>query len=256
MGRDHLAHLRAESTRFADVLANADPSVPVPSCPDWTAADLLWHLGEVQHFWGTVVRDRLADRADYERPVRPEGYRALRDFFDAASSMLTSALASTPDEVPVWTWFAADRSVGFVRRRQAHEALIHRLDAELTSDVITDVDPELATDGVLEVIEWMFGVPPWATATVDGPTGRLVASDTGADWRVQVGRASGTSPSSGETYTDEPVLCLVDEGAPSFEVAGTARDLDAWLWNRPPVGDIVRTGDTAALDAVIVPGVQ
>lgn len=256
MSLDHLAHLRTESARFARVLAGADPGAPVPSCPDWSAADLLWHLGEVQHFWGTVVRDRLTDPSEYAQPVRPERHTELHDFFTTASAMLIEALATTPDDVPVWTWLTADRSVGFVRRRQAHEALIHRLDAELTADTITDVDPELATDGVLEIIEWMLGAPPWATTTVDGPIGRLIASDTGAQWLVQVGKASGTSPTGGTTYTDEPVGCLVDGGEPSFEIAGTARDLDAWLWNRPPVSTITRTGDTTAFAAVIGQGVQ
>lgn len=256
MSLDRLAHLRAESSRFADVLADVNPDAPVPPCPDWTAADLLWHLSEVQHFWGTIVRDRLTDRADYDRAVRPEGYPALRDFFASSSAMLVDALDATSDDVAVWTWFEADQSVAFVRRRQAHEALIHRLDAELTADAVTTVDAALATDGVLEVIEWMFGGPTWATRTEDGPIGRLVARDTDAHWLVQMGRVSGVSPDTGESYTDEPVLWLVDAGAPTFEIAGSARDLDAWLWNRPPLAEISRTGDTSALEAMIATGVQ
>ena len=77
---DFLADLAAESQRFAEVMAGVDPSAPVPSCPDWTAADLLWHLTEVQMFWATMVRERLLDpdAADVEAPDHPAEYSTLR----------------------------------------------------------------------------------------------------------------------------------------------------------------------------------
>jgi uncharacterized protein (TIGR03083 family) len=258
MALDYLAHLRADSARFAEVLAATDPAARVPSCPDWSAADLLWHLGEVQHFWGSIVRDRLTDPHLYEEPTRPDGYGALADFFASSSRLLIDALADTTDDVAIWTWLESEHSVGFARRRQAHEALIHRLDAELTAGTVTDLDADLATDGVLEAVEWMFGgAPGWATTTgSDGPVGRLTTTDTGASWLVQVGRWSGTSPNSGKTYTDESMLSIVDAGEPTFEITGTARDMDAWVWNRPAVGEITRTGDTEPFEAVIREGVQ
>ena len=82
----------------------------------------------------------------------------MLEFFDTVGAKARwTALAGTADDVTVWTWLDTDHSVGFVRRRQAHEALIHRLDAELTAGVVTELDAGLATDGVLEAIEWMFG---------------------------------------------------------------------------------------------------
>jgi uncharacterized protein (TIGR03083 family) len=254
---DYLAHLRADSARFAEVLAVCDPTAPVPTCVGWTAADLLWHLGEVQHSWGTIVRDRLSDWDQYTPPVRPEGRAGLLAFFEDASRTLVEALASTSDEVRVWTWFEGDQSVGFVRRRQAHEALIHRLDAELTAGTVTGFDAELATDGVLEAVEWMFGgAPSWATAAKDGPLGRLVTIDTGATWLVQVGHWSGVGPESGTVYADEAMLFLVADGEPTFEVRGSARDLDAWVWNRPGFAEVKRSGEMADFEAVIRAGVQ
>ena len=181
----------------------------------------------------------------------------MLEFFDRSSARLVDALAGTADDVAVWTWLDTDHSVGFVRRRQAHEALIHRLDAELTAGVVTELDAGLATDGILEAIEWMFGgTPGWASSTPDGPVGRLATTDTDRSWLVQVGHWSGTSPNTGKTYADEQTLFLVGGGEPSFEISGTAADLDAWMWNRPPRGGISRTGDTAAFEAVIEAGVQ
>jgi hypothetical protein len=53
---DFLDHLELESARFAEAIGGARPEAPVPSCPGWNADDLLWHLAEVQWFWGTIVR--------------------------------------------------------------------------------------------------------------------------------------------------------------------------------------------------------
>jgi uncharacterized protein (TIGR03083 family) len=259
MPTDFLAHLRSDSERFAQVLAATDPAAAVPTCPDWSAADLLWHLGEVQLFWGTIVGGRLRDpdQAEQAKPERPVDYDALLAFFLASSGTLIDALAATPDDTVVWTWFPSDQSVGFVRRRQAHEALIHRLDAELTAGTVSEIDADLATDGVQEVLDWMYGgVPEWATQTDSGPVGRLATTDTGASWLVRLGTWSGTSPNTGNTYTDEGALTVVESGEPSFEVTGTARDLDAWLWNRATPTDVHLDGDTAAFAELIRSGVQ
>jgi hypothetical protein len=51
-------------------------------------------------------------------------------FFATSTEDLQRVLAGAADPETVWTW-SQNRSVGFVRRRQAHEALIHRRDAEL-----------------------------------------------------------------------------------------------------------------------------
>lgn len=257
MAIDFVAHLRSESARFREVLAAADPAARVPTCPDWDAADLLWHLAEVQHFWGVIVRDKLDDPGSTEEPERPEGYAELLERFDEYSAMLVEGLDGSADDIPVWTWFEADKSVGFVRRRQAHEALIHRIDAELATGEVTHVDSALAADGALEVLEWIYAnVPGWATYDLDGPLGRVVVSDTGDAWFVHLGHWSGESPNSGKTYAAMPALSIVESGEPAFEVRGPAVDLDCWLWNRPTRAEVVMDGDVDAFRAMIRSGVQ
>jgi uncharacterized protein (TIGR03083 family) len=260
MTLDFVAHVRRESVRFGAVLADTDPGAAVPTCPEWAAADLLWHLTEVQLFWGAIVRDRLDDPAPAEagKPPRPADYAALLELFGTATAGLATALEQAPETTSVWTWYDPDQSVGFVRRRQAHEALIHRLDAELTAGVPAgDVDPALATDGVLEALDWMFGgFPEWAAHELDGPIGRVATTDTGAEHLVQVGRWSGRSPNTGKEYTDAGWLALIESGEPSFSVSGTARDLDAWLWNRPTSAEVTIDGDAERFTAIIADGVQ
>ena len=68
----YLDHIRRESARFREVLADCDPSARVPSCPDWDAADLLWHLAGVQLSWAKVVRHRPHSPEDPEIADEPE----------------------------------------------------------------------------------------------------------------------------------------------------------------------------------------
>jgi uncharacterized protein (TIGR03083 family) len=259
MALDYLTQLRDESARFADVLRGADPGAAVPTCPDWTADDLLWHLGEVQFFWAVIVRDRLTDPAAAQaaKPDRPADRGALLDFFDAASAALVDSLGQASDDDAIWTWFPPEQDVGFARRRQAHEAVIHRVDAELAAgSAVASLDPDLATDGIDEVLAMMYdGWPDWATHHRDGPIGEIATTDTAATWLVQLGRWSGTSPKSGTAYASEPTISIIGSGEPTFTVRGAASDLDLWLWNRP-AGAVEKTGESTMFEAVIRGGVQ
>ena len=90
---DLLAHLQRESTRFRDVLATTPAVAKVPGCPEWSAADLLWHLTEVQWFWAEVVRTRpAAPSEDAPAPVRPAAYDDQLALFDQHSSALLEEL--------------------------------------------------------------------------------------------------------------------------------------------------------------------
>jgi uncharacterized protein (TIGR03083 family) len=262
----YLEHLARESARFGDVLGAAAPDVPVPTCPGWIADDLLWHLAEVQWFWGSVVRERVTDGAEVERfeATRPADRAELMAFSLQAGQDLLSILTATPPRTEAWTWADDDHTVGFILRRQAHEALIHRVDAEVTAGTRSPIDPRLAADGVDEALRVMFGVPPgWARSTVDdAATVRVRCTDTGHSWVVSLGAFSGTSPNSGTTYEEEPFLQVarMDDGRPAVAgIAGAAADVDCWLWNRPAVGPVELAGDPGVLHrftAFVAAGVQ
>ena len=257
----YLDLLASDSDRFADLLAEADPARRVPTCPDWSAVDLLWHLTEVQWFWGTIVRDRLSDPAVAEenKPDRPTDLDALGHLFATVSEALRDALADTPDETSVWTW-ADDQTAGFVLRRQAHEALIHRVDAELVGGNRTALDPELATDGIDEVVRVMYGgTPGWATFTATAGPVAIRATDTGGAWDLAIGSINGTDPDSGHTYEDEPAVAVVEGKEPVAEVSADAGTLDAWFWGRAGADAVTQRGDSSAVDAlaaVVRTGIQ
>lgn len=249
---DYLAHLARESARFAEVARDLPVGARVPTCPAWEGDDLLWHLGEVQWFWGTIVRENVTGaRAEELKPPRPADRAGLVEFFERASRALAEGLAARPPAAPAWTW-ADDQTVGFIRRRQAHEALIHRLDAELTAGTRGPMDPRLSADGVDEMLRVMYGgdVPAWGTFTPgDGEVIRLHTTDTGDSWLVTLGHFTGTDPRDQASY-DEASISVAGDG-PGGDAAATvsasAADLDCWLWHRPPVGEVTRTGDQELL---------
>jgi uncharacterized protein (TIGR03083 family) len=248
---DYVAHLTADSERFAAVIAGLPPEAAVPSCPDWTADDLLWHLAEVQWFWGTIVREKVTGAdAQQHKPQRPDGRAELAGFYDRSSRGLREILAATPAQSPAWTW-SDDQTAGFIRRRQAHEALIHRVDAELAAGDRTGMDAQLSADGVDEVLRVMYGpLPSWGIFTPgDAQPLRLRATDTADSWLITLGRFTGTDPGDEKTY-DEPAILTAsqDQGLPAAAtVSGGAADLDLWLWHRSAGAELERSGDLEML---------
>lgn len=242
---EYVDHVARESTRFAEVLRGCDPGLPVPSCPEWTAADLLWHLGTVQWFWASVVADRLQGVDGLDEPARPVTHDALLAFFEEQTDRLRTTLGSTDPAEPVYMW-AADKTAGYVARRQAHEALIHRLDAELTAGAVTALDATLAADGVDEALGMMFGgCPPWGTFTPSTDRVDVVASDTGDVVAVALGRFTGTDPGTGTSYDEDDLSTTAADPATLAQatVTGRAEDLDAWLWHRRGTDPLTVTGD-------------
>lgn len=250
----YLDHLRAESARFRAALADCDPASRVPACPAWDASDLLWHLTGVQRFWTHVVASRPAQPTEEEGAgERPADHPTLLAAFDDATAGLAAALESADPTHEAWTW-SDDHTVGFILRRQAHEALIHRIDAEQAAGTSTDVDPTLAADGVLEALQVMYGgCPPWGTFTPGEGLLRLDATDTGDEIWVRLGTFSGTDPGSGTSYADEPDLHVVDapgdETEPDVVIDGPAGALDAWLWHRGGDDDLAVAGDREVFSA-------
>jgi uncharacterized protein (TIGR03083 family) len=234
----------AESRRFLEVLASVDLESDVPPCPGWHVADLLWHLAEVHGFWAQVVNRLLEDPStadDLERPPDP----ALRAFAAGRRAELLEALTRRAPTERCWRWSDLGGDVSWVARRQAHEALIHRTDAEIAAGVtVTRPDDALAADGVDELVRgFLVGVPEWASWTPDGTTVALECTDGGARYVVELGRMTGTSPESGRSYDIEAAELREDpSSAADAEVSGGAWDLDRWLWGRGDAAALTITG--------------
>lgn len=244
---DYLETVRSESARFSEVVHAGEMTGSVPSCPDWTLADLAWHLTEVQHFWGEIVEGLLEDPEEGADLARPDDDGALPDLFDDRSARLVRVLALRDPGDECWSWHAAGGSVGWVRRRQAHEALIHRVDAELSAGARSEIDTMLASDGIDEMLASQIDgpMPDWGTLANGEEVVRLHTNDTDRSWDLRFARFQGTSPVSGNTY-DLPTVTRVDPvDEPHAVIEGAATDLDLWLWGRGPQDRLSVSGDDA-----------
>ncbi|MDH4276648.1 MAG: maleylpyruvate isomerase family mycothiol-dependent enzyme [Acidimicrobiia bacterium] len=235
---------------------------PVETCGDWTMADLIWHLTEVQSFWAWIIENRPAP---VEAAVMPDRAvpAALRAQLIDANDRLCGALDKAPFDDPTWTWHPEHKTVDFSIRRQTHEALIHCFDAVLaTGGPAPDVGSLLAADGFDELVTVMAGgVPEWADHK---PGDRLLgvhAVDTGDRWLLDFGTISGRSP-RGTDYIDEPTIVVVDPESsptPSAELSGPALDLNLWAWGRGPIDGLTIHGDddlVASLRTLIIDSTQ
>jgi uncharacterized protein (TIGR03083 family) len=260
--------LAANSNRFREVLAGVPAAARVPSCPEWAADDLLWHLTEVQSFWLTIVdRGLLSDEevgavTAPGRPVTPDAAIAL---FEKVSFHLAMKLGVIGDDVAAWTW-TPNHTVGWVRRRQAQEALMHRVDAELTAGLPSDIDSELAEDGVDEVLTQFGSEPPaWGAFDPSGPlvevrsVSPLDPAEVGGvtrlvrmrvAWHVRLGRFRGVDP-SGQMHDEpdyQPVRQL--DGPADSVLEGSPAELLLWMWGRSEGTGISVTGDQSAREAL------
>lgn len=255
-------HLAAESDRFLVAVLAARSGARVPACPDWDADDLLWHLGHVQAFWADILRNRpAAPDDDQDEPERPADRVGLVSFYEASTADLRTLLAEAADDEPAWTWHATEHTVGFIRRRQAHEALIHRVDAEQAAQSPTPLDPELAADGVLECLDWMYaGKPAWGTFTPGGGSVAVETTDTGDRFLVGLGRFAGHDPRSDKDVDDVDIVVTRDADAPAeATIRGAAAALDLWLWHRRDAEGLTREGEQAplaALDGIVAQAVD
>ena len=245
----YLQHIRDESRKFRDTLADCDPAAPVPTCPDWRADDLLWHLGEVQHWWTWMVQHRPKGPDEYPEPARPGDHAALLSFYDEQYTALVDALADADPAEPAWTWHPDHKDVAFIFRRQAHEALIHRRDAELAAHTISPFPADLAAAGVDAVLDVMYGgCPPWGEFSGLPHYVRIDLTDTGDRVWVQLGRFHGTDP-EGIVHDEDDLHVVTDPGVePDAVISGTAEALDARLWRRADGAETHLTGDLGIVD--------
>lgn len=245
MSIDAVSVIREEADLFAAALTTTDPVQKVPTCPDWTAADLLWHLTEVHEFWGAMLAQGVtsedeAQKLEESAAPRPEGFHELLERRAAATDALLAQLEAHGDEEPAWFWYSAEQTVSVIRRMQTHEATIHRVDAELAAGrKVTPIAPQVAHAGLDHVLRVMWPAafewtPEWA---VVAPVAVAeITADAGQPRRLLISRWSGTRPRDGQEFETPVGRLLTDDdetaGLPRAEVSGSPLALDLWAWGR------------------------
>lgn len=191
---EYFTEIRSSARTLADIVRTENPDLPIPTCPDWSLRDLAAHLGRVQRWAAEIVRTRAAQRISFDAvpDSRCPDERAAQPAWlaDGAERMI-SAIAEA-GSAHVWA-FGTMAPATFWARRQAHEAMVHRVDAELAAGRAAVLDPAMAADGIDEWL-WQLGGPrrpaPGAAALPAGAVLHLQAADDGRaprDWLVSVG---------------------------------------------------------------------
>lgn len=205
--------------------------------------ELAAHTAAVYQHKTTTIADGWTDASPpYPTEVRDatgdEVVGVLADSLDA----LVDVLASADMDRPVYTWCEHDHTVQWWVRRMAHESLIHAADAYVGVGLTPTCDAWLAADGVEEaLVEFIVGAPAWAEVTSGGRRVDLVGG--GRRWSLRSSSWSGSSPSSGTVYSNEPALVFATEGDVDATLSLDAVTLNYWLWGRLPAPDGAIDGD-------------
>jgi uncharacterized protein (TIGR03083 family) len=237
-----LAALRADGPALRAAVGEVGPDPTVPSCPDWTIADLTRHVGSVLAWVGAFAGNGRTDNPG-ERPPAPEpgSWAETLAWFDHTWERTLTLLDGLDPEQPAWNWAPQAKRAGFWHRRMAHEVSLHRWDAQMTRGMAGHVEAKLAADGVSEVLDtWLPAGRSRGPADRHGVV-HLVATDASMEWFVRLRGA-------GVALLDTATILDTDDHHARVEAAGTASDLLLTLWGRTRPEDVLGiTGDASLL---------
>jgi uncharacterized protein (TIGR03083 family) len=228
-----LQHIETEGRRLIDAVAAA-PEAAVKACPGWTNRDLGKHMGDIYAFAMAQLQARNPEartRSD-ATPAPAEG--DILPWLRQRHHDVLAMLRATAPETPVWTWIP-EKTAAFFFRRMAHETAVHRWDAQQAAGAITPMDPELATDGVHEVIYvFMQNRPRRPMSEHPASSLHLHRTDGDGEWMLVV--RDGT-------------LTVTNEHAKGDVAArGSAQAILLYLWGRSRDG-LECYGDEALIEA-------
>ena len=248
---DFRAALLEQTRSFGELIREADPATPVPTCPGWTFKQLFRHVGRGNRWAAQIVAERrqeVLDPHDVRDGKPPEDLDAAIAWLNEGAQLIIDAVERIGSEARVWT-FLGPRPPGWWIRRRVHEATVHRADAALALGRDFALEPELAADGVSEWLERVAVQakrhPPAALdrglslhlhATDDGigPTGEwtVVNEAEGMNWSHSHGE--GTVALRGPAKQLLLVLTRRHTAAEAgVEVFGDSAVWDAWLDRTP-----------------------
>jgi len=216
--------------RFSEDIARqgtlANQQLAVPSCPEWTVGDLIYHVGWVQLFWAHNLLARDSSTKSSPGEVEDPSDDTLAQWFRTCTTSLVSALEELGDDSPCWTWWGEPLTSGAVARHQVQEAAVHHWDVCLALGNRQAINRDVAHDGVGEFLEVHASEIP----TSDRPMVIFRSTDTKGTWGVPGDKSAST------------------------EIRGTASDLALLLNGRIPLTALEvegsLTGVQLLLDAI------
>ena len=243
----YFAEIEASTAGLAEIVAEHDQSLPIPTCPEWTLRQLATHVGRAHRWAAEITRTR----SDAPIPFREVPDGKLPDdraeqcaWLRAGAARIVGAVREAGSDL-VWS-FAGPAPAGFWIRRMAHETLVHRADAQLAAGAEPEpaIEAEVAADAIDEWLMLLAG-------GLGDPGERAKALPAGAGLHVHAtddglgGRGEWMIRHDAGGLTVEP-----GHGKGDAALAGPAASLLLVLMRRRPVSDPAVTvyGDSAVVD--------
>ena len=228
--------LAADYQRIRDVVPG-HLAAPVPTCPEWTVADLTRHVGEVYLHKVECMREGVQPKTGWPPAgLKDEEPAALLDRSYAA---LVAEFTTRNPTDPGGTWYEPDPTAGFWFRRMAQESVIHRIDAELAAGApVAAVPADLAVDGVDELLQVFvaYAFSKWPedfTEALKNSPGHayLIQTDATAD-TASVSWLVTTAPDHLAVEGGLTRSAALAGEAPDVTITGPPAAILRWAWNR------------------------
>lgn len=234
---EHIAAVDRDIATMVDAVAAGPLDAPVPTCPDWSVTDLMNHVGEFTVFYTHVLCEGTG-RPKTPWPDMPAGdAAALAAWYRGLGDSLLGELRATTADQPVWSWVDDRQNAAFTARRSANELAVHRFDAQAARGTEQPIEAALAADGIEEIFVMIdaFAAQGEDAGRGQGESIALEPTDRPERWAI----------------TMSPAGLDVDRSslAADLTLSGSMSDLELLCYQRPPLGEVTRTGEAAALDA-------
>ena len=232
----YVAEIEASTAGLAEILAEYDQSLPIPTCPEWTLRQLVTHVGRA-HRWAAEITRTRSDAVIPFREVPdgklPDDRAGQCAWLRAGAARIIVAVREAGNDL-VWL------------RRMAHETLVHRADAQLAAGAGPGpvMDAEVAADAIdewLMLLAGGLGYSDERTKALPAGAGlHIHATDDGLG-----GRGEWMIRHDAGGLTVEP-----GHGKGDAALTGPAASLLLVLMRRRPVSDPAVTvyGDSAVVD--------
>jgi uncharacterized protein (TIGR03083 family) len=221
--------LSLEIDRIVDAVTGVDPNTRVPTCPDWTVADLIAHMGGIHRWAERMVREQTPARIP-SRLIElglPSSKDEYPGWLAAGGPIVVDTLRRADPDGSMWAW-GADQHTRFWSRRMLFETAVHRTDAEQAIGRAASIDANLAVDGIDELLDNLPGAAYFAGNVTElrgnGESLRFDATDMGDTWLIEL-------QPDGFSWRHDASAAPVTVG-----LRGSAAELFMLLWRRLPLG--------------------
>jgi uncharacterized protein (TIGR03083 family) len=243
-----LGALRAEGDAFRAAVAGAtDLSAPVPTCPDWSIAELTGHLANLYNrVRRLITTGSLGRPEDWNTPKPVEPLDEVVSQWTDEYVELLAALDAVDPEQPTWNWAPQAKKAVFWHRRMAHETAVHRWDAQMAATGLAErIEAKLASDGITEVLDTWLPAGRRLTTTDRSGMIALHATDLEQVWYVRL-RGAGVALLDTDTLLDS------DDRHERATASGSASDVLLALYGRISYDALTVGGDLELLEGLRV----